>query len=620
MGSFKLSLPTDIPWRRICVSDDMMDPLSCDDERPPRWHSSLAAFRYDPPEEYQPYASEVISYIKVIATITPFQQVEPSVLLDIQIDLQEYALPSYLSMFAESLTQTHPCYGAMLQVTVAPTAQDREKFGVERYPYFIDCEPKKRELYEIVSDTNEVLSGSSSSLAVGKSATSALNQESLNVDLGGSFAGSASVSMAGVGISGSAAGDDRQQVGTVHRTSAESANVRQAELATERRELYSHTTQLAQMYNLLQAFHVGTNRTAFLFEPRPHIRQTEATFIDEPRAMEGMQEVFLVVVRPKEMTDFCVGALLETLHLVSTPADAAVDPTPTQTKEDVWQIRWSIDAGIGEETQHQTVTREADYPEDPGWEITGFALKKVLQQKAWWPVISPEKEWFEGGKTSKTLKAVGELAQWVVEDSEGIEKENARSWWDVTVSLRRVESVPDPEPIEYFRQLFLSARELCCCPPQRAVIQGWITRVVDVGRYRWRRYAGAASPQRFIESRRMAAVMRKEMVRSLASPWRYKRGEVQYTDSDAFYTHLGGLLKATGFKERLSRSLSDVRELDDAQRGSLYRSLGHVTVGDILTRDSASLARVLGLSLAEVAQTKRRLVRELGRGGGRPPA
>src|SRR6266511_212118 len=71
-ASFRLSLPTDIPWRRICVSRDMVDPLSCDDERPPRFSSSLAAFRYEPAEEYQPYEEEVVTYVKVVATIAPF--------------------------------------------------------------------------------------------------------------------------------------------------------------------------------------------------------------------------------------------------------------------------------------------------------------------------------------------------------------------------------------------------------------------------------------------------------------------------------------------------------------------------------------------------------------------
>jgi hypothetical protein len=85
MGTFKLSLPTDIPWRRICVSSDMIDPLSCDDERPPRWNSSLAAFRYDPAEEYQPYENEVVSYLKAFIPHSPDNVLSFGVTCAIQI-------------------------------------------------------------------------------------------------------------------------------------------------------------------------------------------------------------------------------------------------------------------------------------------------------------------------------------------------------------------------------------------------------------------------------------------------------------------------------------------------------------------------------------------------------
>ena len=36
MSNFKLNLPTDIPWERICVTRDMLDPVACDDNLPPK--------------------------------------------------------------------------------------------------------------------------------------------------------------------------------------------------------------------------------------------------------------------------------------------------------------------------------------------------------------------------------------------------------------------------------------------------------------------------------------------------------------------------------------------------------------------------------------------------------
>jgi hypothetical protein len=40
-----LGIPTDIPWRRICVLEDMLDPVPCDNEYPPGCRSFLAVFR-----------------------------------------------------------------------------------------------------------------------------------------------------------------------------------------------------------------------------------------------------------------------------------------------------------------------------------------------------------------------------------------------------------------------------------------------------------------------------------------------------------------------------------------------------------------------------------------------
>src|SRR5262245_48905889 len=127
MTSFRLNLPTDIPWRRICVSKDMVDPLACDDPRPPRWHSSLAAFRYDPAEEYQPYSDHISSYVKVIATIAPFQWNEPGA------SPTAGFLPEELQ---HEIEESFPCYGAVLQVTVGPIGSEQEHFTADSYPYF----------------------------------------------------------------------------------------------------------------------------------------------------------------------------------------------------------------------------------------------------------------------------------------------------------------------------------------------------------------------------------------------------------------------------------------------------------------------------------------------------
>ena len=69
-----LSLPVDIPWKRLCVRGDMIDTTVCDHKFPYRWRSSVVVFSYQPPDDQQTYEGMLISYLKVACTITGFQE------------------------------------------------------------------------------------------------------------------------------------------------------------------------------------------------------------------------------------------------------------------------------------------------------------------------------------------------------------------------------------------------------------------------------------------------------------------------------------------------------------------------------------------------------------------
>lgn len=74
MSLTTLSLPTDIPWKRLAISTDMYAQSS--QPLPLKWHSSLAVFSYDPPPETitEPTnPDERTTFLKVIATITGYQ-------------------------------------------------------------------------------------------------------------------------------------------------------------------------------------------------------------------------------------------------------------------------------------------------------------------------------------------------------------------------------------------------------------------------------------------------------------------------------------------------------------------------------------------------------------------
>ena len=316
MSNFKLNLPTDIPWERVCVTEDMVDDAVCDRRFPPKWHSSLAVFKYVPEEEFQSYPSYKITYLKVTATITGYQPQGHEVGGDIDWDGLDVGL---IGPLEDALTSYHPCNGAILQVSVGPR-KGSSQIPKEKYPFFLDFEPKKREMYEVATETNEKQSRSVQSLNITKGAAQGQSLEVFDIDMGGSysFGGSAQASAAGTGggASWNISESSHGQWGTKKVNTEESMQSRTSDVGQEKRESYSFTTQISQMYNLLDSYHIGTNRAVFFIQPRPHTLQEPSGFVKGPRPVEGIQEFFLVVAQLKEQGDFCVSLKLDTAHLV----------------------------------------------------------------------------------------------------------------------------------------------------------------------------------------------------------------------------------------------------------------------------------------------------------------
>lgn len=100
----------------------------------------------------------------------------------------------------------------------------------------------------------------------------------------------------------------------------------------ERSETQSTSTELQQLYNLLSAYHLGTNRGVFLMLPRPHMLQPtiRRSFVQGVRSIEGVQEFFLIISRPKDMEGICVEAELDTAHF---PEDVQIKEPPVTYKE-----------------------------------------------------------------------------------------------------------------------------------------------------------------------------------------------------------------------------------------------------------------------------------------------
>jgi hypothetical protein len=274
----------------------------------PKWRSSLAVYFYIVPEEEtaDSYPNSRIVYLKLTCSITGWN---PSESLHAAKSKAQETGPwddvqrtFWETIVASGWAQKYwPCLGAIMQIAVYPNSPD----GVspDDYPYIMDFEPKKRELYEAVSEGKEVLSGSSDKTSLTKGSTTV---NTLEYGAGGGF------SIGGFGASAS-----------INKTKSDTTiNQNTTDTSREARETVSRSTSSSQMYQLFNGYHLGTNRALFVVAPRPHTvssaEETEFNLIDGERKLEGIQDVFLVVHMPKSLDGFCIQAGLNTGHTAIT--------------------------------------------------------------------------------------------------------------------------------------------------------------------------------------------------------------------------------------------------------------------------------------------------------------
>lgn len=370
MSNFKLNLPTDIPWKRKCVSEDMMDVHLCDKKSPSRWRSSIAIFEYEPDEENQQYEGMTICYLKVVCSLTGYQE-DPK-----EIGLNPRGLRDFwddqpgIENYEDVLQKYYACYGAILEVSVGPSAKNTP---LDNYPYFIDFEPKKRELYQLASSTNEIQSRSIESLNITKSAGNTQSLEILDIDMGGG-GHSQQASFFGTG-GGYSVQNPNGQWGTRRINADESLSSRSTDVGQEKRETFSFTTQISQLYHQLDSYHLGTNRAMFFMLPRPHTLESEHTFVNGLRNIEGIQEFFLIVTRPKDTGDFCVEAYLETGHIGKNPR-WEMEEIPGTELETSWTGAYQArPKGDDDET---TVYDEGDRQWDVATDYPGYQIKNAV--------------------------------------------------------------------------------------------------------------------------------------------------------------------------------------------------------------------------------------------------
>lgn len=599
MAINSLSLPVDIPWKRLCVSEDMIDKRVCDHAVPPQWRSSIAVFSYEPPEDYQNHEGMVVSYLKVVCTITGYSPGFGFEEVGLSGSWEDFNI---YDEFQSAPFGYYGCHGAILEVHVGPV-NENEDTPASQYPYFAAFEPKKRELYELVSETGESLSRSLEDVSVGKGETTTLNNEYHDMNLGGGGSYGSSLNIGGMGGSANQAGNVSMQKGTRNMTGLEHTDIRTTDRAREIRESYSHTTQLTQMYHQLLSYHLGTNRAIFVLNPRPHIVQSEKTFVSGPRLLEGIQEFFLVVMRPKEMKNICVEAYLETAHLDVREREETAETRllPVET----FTLTSEGESFAEKEREHTYWVEDSQtFPSEglsEGWEIDHYELG---------PISSDEVEdvgyFLDHRQIGNEAVEISARLRWAYDTFGKNQFYHSNLTVPVYITVRK----KVPEVSEYLHTMYVTGRGLCCCPDAGPSMDAG-PPMMNKESVNWEGFLqtptiGPVDKNVEIpikQANQLGKEIGQQLLRSVNHPSRYKRGTVSFFETQCFANRIARFLQRDEHPD--NQAIEDIQGIDPIIREKVIKIAPQVKRRWLLKARLPELMDRFGLTHDEVIELRR---------------
>jgi hypothetical protein len=479
---------------------------------------------------------------------------------------------------------------------------EREQVPIRDFPHIVDVEPKLRDLYQAASETGEVLTASTSSVKTDKTLASTEQTET-------GFKLGAEVPIPQVPGSKVTGSFERKRTEKEEDTWSVGTDA-----SRERRETQGTTTQLSQMYNLLSAYHVGTNRASFLMLPRPHVLQAtdHRTFVQGLRYIEGIQEFLLIVSRPEDIEGIAVEASLDTGHF---PEDVDVEEPEEEfdESEETFAVTAFADNGTfsGDCTDinHEYTVQspwvvdatKGDLPQHPG--ISMIADNNNGQ-------ANDSLENYNYGKIGDAAVAVtGRIC------GERFQGDKARFNRTYKVFTRSAEPKPSSGGPSVVTPFLITSRSLCVrvrsgdpCPtvvPLRRPFPpfppgDWVVSEDPVK-------VATAMLRRHVTTGGRTPVL-KELLREIqgrmATSWRlrtrYPNGEITFLDTSYFADRIGGTIPV----EILERPVRELPGLPEP----VGERLEQIPVGEVLRLPLAELARRTGTDIAEAARARRRVL------------
>jgi hypothetical protein len=586
----------------------MMDTAFCDNLFPVMWRSSMAMFAYEPPAEEQPegLCGQRICFVKVSCSITGYQPTEDEVAEGFTefsgVDVQQ---------LNDIFTEYFACYGVLLNVAVFP---ENPKTELSSYPYFMDFEPKIRDLYQPATDTNDILTASHSQVNAGKSFTTTKSSQT-GLSLGGKAGVSATEPESHVTASSEASGSLSHTWGETEQDSTTT----QSDAARDRREEQGVTTQINQLYNLMTGYHVGTNRATFIMLPRPDTLQPtdHRSFIQGLRMIEGVQDFFLTIARPSTMDGFKLEGRLETAHFpenvtVNTPA-----PVYNESSETFWVKAHEPGGNISAQYLKLESVGDSKYTIPTGWVIDrskGDAGHPGISE-----IENNSNEQANNSLREYNYQASGDAAVQIsgTINSAGSWGSGAEFSREYTVHLRSEQPVGGAAGVPTVTSpFFITARQLCTS----VTVQGECINGAGAG-------ADASAASAIVAEGTLNVALPparassrtpvlKEMLRNIHAaltnvhqlPAQRARGSFGFLQSDYLAARVAALLD----KELANVKLGKLRNVRASE--AALAALEDHTLASVLTGHAYTLHRESKLALEEVYNVREAVVRAIAKG------
>lgn len=601
----EITYPQEIPWKHLATSRDMMDTDISDREFPVKWKSSMAFFYFEPKLDPEILDGRKIIYLKIVCSVTGYQVDDNELGVDVE-NPKEWDSRVYHN-FHELIRDYYPCYGALLHLAIFPYKKEDD---IKRFPHIIDFEPKKREMFEVVTETGEVMSRSLHSLKVNTGGTSTSSMETIDVDKGWSLKAEAKGKEYGGGIQlGS-----QYESGYKAMAQGQNVNLRQVDASQEAKETISHTTQLQQMYHLLDSYHLGTNRALFVVTPRPHILDQELSVTNGPRRLEGIQEFFLVVAMPADSKGLCVVGQLETSHLHKQTRTETTGTTEYETGEIHQTIADSYKGGV-----FTNYTKRRYQILVPG----GYIVDRSRGNGGYIENVRSGDDVTEDIETHQVFVYDDRIEVEVVYDP-GPWPDTSYFTADYTVYYRSPEPVSEPVTTTVTDiDLFMTGRYLHTCLD----FDKYYTEIFEPKWFKEYIVSEELLPRRFVEiykeipkiakqpeiagnirqgMNELQFFIRDRSLASVNSPDRYPAGQQTILDTDfalrAISTAPGeGRYKTSDYVTPIKVDDSLIKKMD----GKAAKDITRFSRADLLRSNSSQMARRTGLTVKEVINLKK---------------